>query len=124
MQFKLTALLAVAALVATVSASSQKAQECIQKCQYDRSDPECQQNCASDYLPEGGRGFQQMGSSYGGNTYPQGGFQGQSYGQSGYGQQYGVGHWQNGQWISGANGKAVDVAIPALAAVALGMMAL
>lgn len=30
-----------------------------------------------------------MGSTYGGNNFPQGGFQGQSYGQSGYGQQYG-----------------------------------
>jgi hypothetical protein len=36
----------------------------------------------------------------------------------------GPGHWQNGQWISAANGKSVEVVIPVLAAVALGMMAL
>jgi hypothetical protein len=39
----------------------------------------------------------------------------------------GAGHWQNGQWISAANGLAVQyaaLAVPALAGVAAGMMAL
>ncbi|CAO3682739.1 unnamed protein product [Umbelopsis vinacea] len=138
MQFKLTFLLAVAVLVANVTAKcdcsngdvsceqrcSQKAQECFQKCQFDKSsDSECQQDCAKEYLPEG-RGLQQMGGAYG-NNFPQGAYQGQSYSQGGYGQPYGgQGHWQNGQWISAANGKSVEVVIPVLAAVALGMMAL
>lgn len=70
---------------------AQKAQECIQKCQFDKSgDPECQQDCAKEYLPEGqGRGLQQMGGAYG-NNFPQGGYQGQSYSQGGYGQTYGT----------------------------------
>jgi hypothetical protein len=36
----------------------------------------------------------------------------------------GPGHWQNGQWVSGANGKSVELALPALAVVAVGMLAL
>jgi hypothetical protein len=56
-----------------------KAQECFQKCQFERSgDSDCQRDCAKDYLPENGRGFAQ-GTPYGNN--PQGGYNGQNYGQ-------------------------------------------
>ncbi|CAO3675752.1 unnamed protein product [Umbelopsis ramanniana] len=131
MQFKIVSILAVAALVASVAAKcdcsdddfscqqrcSVKAQECFQKCQFERSgDSDCQRDCAKDYLPENGRGFAQ-GTPYGNN--PQGGYNGQNYGQP-----YGPGHWQNGQWVSGANGKSVELALPALAVVAVGMLAL
>ncbi|KAH8547834.1 hypothetical protein BGW37DRAFT_508908 [Umbelopsis sp. PMI_123] len=133
MHFKLASILSIAALAVSVAAKcdcsnndmscqqrcSQQAQECIQKCQYDSpGDNDCQRECANDYLPDNARGYAQGGGSYG-NIPQQGGYNGQSLGQP-----YGAGHWQNGQWISGASGKSVQMALPALAAVAVGMLAL
>ncbi|CAM0140324.1 hypothetical protein VKS41_002372 [Umbelopsis sp. WA50703] len=135
MQFKFTTFLAVAVLAIAVSAKcdcdyndqscmskcAQEFQKCQQKCLEKQDGQSCISDCQKD-APQGmGMG---MGNSNFGGNYPQNGYQAQGYGGS---PGYGAGHWQNGQWISAANGLAVQyaaLAVPALAGVAAGMMAL